>query len=191
MTMQPPPPPVPPSPEVAAEVARAIQEAGTDIANAAREMSGSGSSVSSVGNMIVIKRNDGTEIMLQNVDMTALSTLAASAPPAEVYERGPGMGELAAMFGAMGLAFALLFPLIRALASRLQRPAPAAKAAAPEQDVRLSRIESAVESVALEVERISEGQRFTTKLLSERSSLSPAPQFVAAPGEAVPISRPR
>jgi hypothetical protein len=33
---------------------------------------------------------------------------------------------------------------------------------------RLFNIEQAVEAVAVEVERISEGQRFTTKLLSER-----------------------
>ena len=33
---------------------------------------------------------------------------------------------------------------------------------------RLTRIEQAIEAVAVEVERISEGQRFTTKLLSER-----------------------
>ena len=32
---------------------------------------------------------------------------------------------------------------------------------------RLERMEHALDSVALEVERISEGQRFTTKLLSE------------------------
>ena len=37
-------------------------------------------------------------------------------------------------------------------------------------DSRLKRIENAVEAIAIEVERISENQRFTTKLLSERSS---------------------
>jgi hypothetical protein len=36
------------------------------------------------------------------------------------------------------------------------------------RDDRLARLEQAVESIAIEVERISEGQRFTTKLLSER-----------------------
>ena len=36
-------------------------------------------------------------------------------------------------------------------------------------DERLARIEQAVDAIALEVERISEGQRFTTKLLSERT----------------------
>lgn len=35
---------------------------------------------------------------------------------------------------------------------------------------RMARLEQAVEAIALEVERISEGQRFTTKLLSERAS---------------------
>jgi hypothetical protein len=34
-------------------------------------------------------------------------------------------------------------------------------------DERMARIEMAVESIAVEVERISEGQRFTTKLLNE------------------------
>jgi hypothetical protein len=35
---------------------------------------------------------------------------------------------------------------------------------------RLERIEHAVDAVAVEVERIAEGQRFTTKLLSERAA---------------------
>ena len=37
---------------------------------------------------------------------------------------------------------------------------------------RLERIEQAIDAIAVEVERISEGQRFTTKLLSERTSRS-------------------
>jgi hypothetical protein len=39
---------------------------------------------------------------------------------------------------------------------------------------RLERMEQAIDSVAVEVERISEGQRFTTKLLSEGRSASGA-----------------
>jgi hypothetical protein len=41
---------------------------------------------------------------------------------------------------------------------------PAASAAS---DQRMARIENAVESIALEVERISEGQRFTARMLAE------------------------
>jgi hypothetical protein len=35
-------------------------------------------------------------------------------------------------------------------------------------DDHMSRLEQAVDAIALEVERISEGQRFTTKLLADR-----------------------
>src|ERR1700719_2398406 len=42
-------------------------------------------------------------------------------------------------------------------------------------EARLARIEQAVEAIALEVERISEGQRFTTTLLSEQSRPAPKP----------------
>jgi hypothetical protein len=40
-------------------------------------------------------------------------------------------------------------------------------------DQRLERIEQAVEAIAIEMERVSEGQRFTTKLLADRV---PSPQ---------------
>ena len=42
------------------------------------------------------------------------------------------------------------------------------------QDDRLARLEQAVESIAIEVERISEGQRFTTKLLTDRAAADQA-----------------
>jgi hypothetical protein len=40
----------------------------------------------------------------------------------------------------------------------------------PELTARLSRVEQIVESTAIEIERISEGQRFTARLLSEGKS---------------------
>lgn len=43
-------------------------------------------------------------------------------------------------------------------------------------DTRLARIENAIESIAVEVERISEGQRYTSRVLAEG----------AAPNIAVP-----
>jgi len=42
-------------------------------------------------------------------------------------------------------------------------------------EARLARIEQTVEAIALEVERISEGQRFTTRLLSEQARPVPKP----------------
>jgi uncharacterized protein YicC (UPF0701 family) len=43
----------------------------------------------------------------------------------------------------------------------------------PLTEARLARIEQSVDAIALEVERISEGQRFITKLLSERNQMLP------------------
>jgi hypothetical protein len=39
----------------------------------------------------------------------------------------------------------------------------------------MTRLEQAVEAIALEVERISEGQRFTTKLLADRAAAERLP----------------
>ncbi|HEX4469037.1 MAG TPA: hypothetical protein VH080_05860 [Gemmatimonadaceae bacterium] len=39
----------------------------------------------------------------------------------------------------------------------------------PIDENRLQHLEQAVDAIAIEVERISEGQRYTTKLLSERN----------------------
>jgi hypothetical protein len=49
---------------------------------------------------------------------------------------------------------------------------------------RLERIEQSVEAVAVEMERIGEGQRFTTKLLAERA------ERVASPMPETAIRRP-
>ena len=77
---------------------------------------------------------------------------------------------------AMGLGIAFLFtvaaivifmPLARALARRLDRGSTAARVPA-EVSGQLSQLTQAVDAIALEVERISEGQRFTTRLLSDQ-----------------------
>jgi hypothetical protein len=61
-------------------------------------------------------------------------------------------------------------PLVRVLARRLDRRDTASAPALATIEERLGRLEAGVDSIAVEVERISEGQRFTTKLLAERSS---------------------
>ena len=51
-------------------------------------------------------------------------------------------------------------------------------------DARLERVEQTVESIAIEMERVSEGQRFVTKLLSERAretSAAPPRERVITP----------
>lgn len=68
------------------------------------------------------------------------------------------------------LATAMLIPVVIAHTRRIwKRPQPA-RALPPATESRLERIEQAVESIAVEVERVSEGQRFVTKLMSEGKS---------------------
>jgi hypothetical protein len=69
------------------------------------------------------------------------------------------------VFGTLG---AIGFPLARAFARRIEGGRAVSSAVPGDVAERLERIERAVEAVALEVERISEGQRFVTKLMSER-----------------------
>jgi hypothetical protein len=84
--------------------------------------------------------------------------------------------EIAVPLGAFVTAIVLAVgvPLARAYSRRMdaqsRNPQIPSEVAA-----RLERMEQAIDSVALEVERISEGQRFTTKLLSEGKSASGAP----------------
>lgn len=59
-------------------------------------------------------------------------------------------------------------PLVRVIARRLDRREPA-PSGLDRIDERLSRLEAGIDSIAVEIERISEGQRFTTRLLAERS----------------------
>lgn len=51
-----------------------------------------------------------------------------------------------------------------------EKMAELAKGSAPSTEIgqRLDRVESSIEAIAVEMERVGEGQRFVTKLLSER-----------------------
>jgi hypothetical protein len=69
-----------------------------------------------------------------------------------------------AMCGVLGVG-ALAFSLVSRLVARVQLPLPAAKA----DDQRMARLEQAVDTIAVEVERISESQRFISRLMDERS----------------------
>ncbi|MEP6991915.1 MAG: hypothetical protein ABJA80_13370 [bacterium] len=68
---------------------------------------------------------------------------------------------------------AIFYPIVRAYARRLEMK-PLDSAVPREVGDRLERMEQAIDAIALEVERISEGQRFTTRLLTERAAERPA-----------------
>jgi hypothetical protein len=90
--------------------------------------------------------------------------------------------EIAVPLGAFATAIILAigFPLARAHARRMDSDSKNPRIPSEVSD-RLERIEHSLEAVAIEVERISEGQRFTTKLLSEGRS---APSQLSPPAAA-------
>jgi hypothetical protein len=68
----------------------------------------------------------------------------------------------------------VLAPLARAFAKRIEGRGTAQHIPSEVTD-RLERMEQAIDSIAIEVERISEGQRFTTRLLSEATAAGTLP----------------
>ena len=73
------------------------------------------------------------------------------------------------MVTALALGVPLTISYIRRAHRKLELPATP-----PEVLQRPERMEQSIDSIAVEVERISEGQRFTTKLLSDRAAAEPA-----------------
>jgi hypothetical protein len=66
---------------------------------------------------------------------------------------------------------ALGIPIIRALTRRFVDRPPVAPSISGDVQDRLERIEQAVDTIAIEVERISESQRYLTKLMAEPRAL--------------------
>ena len=63
---------------------------------------------------------------------------------------------------------------------------PKYAAQSPENTQRLERMEQAIDSIAIEIERVSEGQRFVTRLMSDRQNALGAGQAPAQP-IAIPV----
>jgi len=119
------------------------------------------------------------QITGQQLSSPEAGLLATTAVPAFA---GLNAGQTMTL-SALSIIF-VLFPLAvgvgRAIFRRSSRPAPP-PAVFAETAQRLERLEAAVDAIAIEIERVSEGQRFVTRLLSERQ---PAPSLAA--GQPVP-----
>jgi hypothetical protein len=85
--------------------------------------------------------------------------------------------DISVAFFMMVAAIIIGLPVARAFARRMDRSA-SRSAITPEISTQLTQLNQAVDAIALEVERISEGQRYATKLLSERHD--PARQGVGS-----------
>ena len=79
-------------------------------------------------------------------------------------------------FFSTAIIISIGVPVVRALIRRWDRSSAPVPAQHPDTAARLERIEQAIDAMSLEVERIAEGQRFVTRLMTER-----APERVALP----------
>lgn len=115
-------------------------------------------------------------------DMASTGRLVTGAPAGVLVSSreqelfgGFESGEVLA-FGIVVTIFVLAPLAVGAARMMWKRAAagPVRHAIPPETAGRLERIEQAVEAIAVEVERVSEGQRFVTRLMSE-AKLAPVP----------------
>ena len=128
-------------------LARAQREAAADLRQAAQDQ----------GTRVIVR--NGIPIPAPPA-MPGHITVQTGTPPDMIP---PQVVDLAYGFFFMVAAIVIGAPLSRAFSRRLERGTQAA-AVSPAMSEQLVRIEQAVDAMALEVERISEAQRYLTKL---------------------------
>ena len=144
----------------AREQAQAAREDAQAQRDAARERSQTGGG----DRVITITTPDGKSITLSNPSAEALAQVGIPSQSRDgPVDPGP---YIVGGISIVSAAVVLLVALTQRYRIKMRGAGPSALPADLTQ--RLSRMEAGIESVAVEVERISEGQRFTTRLLSDR-----------------------
>jgi hypothetical protein len=168
--------------QTAAEIRQQVQSAVQEAVQAAKEAKAQAQQVQGKGApqaptapqapvaLTPVPVGGGRVIIDKQGDRTVITTAAV---PPDVIPLAQMAQETA--LGLMGLlaAMVILGPFARVLARRMGHKADLAPASAQNQVVQqqLAQLQQAVDTMALEVERISEAQRFQTKPLSEGRGL--------------------
>jgi multidrug efflux pump subunit AcrA (membrane-fusion protein) len=166
--------------ENAARLAQELDRAREAVANLGTVPGGGQVSVTRDGNgNITIKFPNGGSFVVSEglVPPGALEGMIASMvqppqpPPPFPGDGGPPdsvIRLLGVIFGLVAL-IVIGFPIARAFGRRIAGHAPPTGGGVPaDLAARLERIEQAVDAVAVEVERVSEAQRYSARLLTER-----------------------
>jgi hypothetical protein len=90
-------------------------------------------------------------------------------PPFSEPRIPPEAKQISIVFFIVIGAVIVGLPLVRAIARRIERGTPPPAQIPNDVRQQLQQISASVDAIAIEVERISEGQRFTTKMLAEKS----------------------
>ena len=110
----------------------------------------------------------GRQIAAASPQLIAMAQESVTAPPEDLFGAGVGAGA--------GTVFVLMSAFFFFWRRRLRKSRKSTPALPAADSDRLQRLEHGMEAIAIEVERISEGQRFVTKLLSETSKVDSAPR---------------
>jgi hypothetical protein len=125
--------------------------------------------------------NTDAQIAATDKQIAAANTdvAKAAAVPGAVVEDPPFVrsGPPEEVYFLTGIFMIVVFlPLSIAMARRIWRRGAAAIAVLPHELMeRLTRLDQAVDSIAVEVERIGEGQRFVTRLFGDREKVERLP----------------
>ena len=114
---------------------------------------------------------------------SAPAGLTAAAGVAAPFGLNPGQITGISIVSVIGVT-CVAFPSALAIARNIWRRGSrrVAAAVAPESAERMERLEQAVDAIAIEIERVSEGQRYVTRLLTEgAASALPVGQRAADP----------
>ncbi len=172
------------------------QEAARDAAANAREAAANAreaaataredAALARLGDLQIVKGREGTRIITMpgangepvriviDPNGTVISNsqevtpgVPVNAPPPRRKQLPDGLVDMMIVICTMVAVTSIGAPLAKAYARRWERKGERDQQVQLSQ--RLEAIEQAIETVAVEVERISEGQRFTSKLLAERA----------------------
>ena len=130
-------------------------------------------------NIIQLERELNTISMRLDAAPSELLHDYAGVPTARAYDSGFEDGVGGGIGGTL-FAVTLLYLVMRWRGKKKRKAMPASTGT---DSPRLERLEQGMEAIAIEVERISEGQRFVTKLLSE--SRDPVASRIAQTAQSV------
>jgi hypothetical protein len=178
--------------EVLQSQLESLQEMREEIADQLREPMVSGSDKAGLSRRIeqLDQRIEALDVQVATVD-AQMARAAASMPGLRISSResgppgrsGPPPEEFVVLGGLFILA--VLLPLTIAYARRIWRRGAQAVSDFPREIAeRLAKMDQNIDTVALEVERIGESQRYLTRVLAEQQSALPA-------GAAKPVEVPQ
>jgi hypothetical protein len=155
--------------QAATQEARAAQQEARAAAQEARAAASEGAAAPRAPGTIVIPTDGGGPPVTINVDRQGIHVTQSGTetviPIQDVVPRGAVL--IAYSLSAALIAVAVVGPLLRFFLRRVERRQGAATLSAGVQ-ARLDAMERNIDTVAVELERVSEGQRFTNRLLEQR-----------------------